>query len=115
MQGELMLQDDLPNNEFTTRFYDDGRVIESQVPENREQYIYTVRLGSDLTINDRNTVTMSGVHNYEHHIDVAQAVHPAADGTARPPVTSRTGLRRRATNLASIYNSRAAKKTRRTS
>src|SRR5687768_17304072 len=72
MQGELMLQDDLPNNEFTTRFYDDGRVIESQVPENREQYIYTVRLGSDFTVNDRNTVTLSGVHNYEHHIDVAQ-------------------------------------------
>jgi outer membrane receptor protein involved in Fe transport len=72
MQGELMLQDDLPNNEFTTRFYDDGRVIESQVPENREQYIYTVRLGSDFTLNDRNTITASGVHNYEHHVDVAQ-------------------------------------------
>jgi outer membrane receptor protein involved in Fe transport len=72
MQGELMLQDDLPNNEFTTRFYDDGRVIESQVPENREQYIYTVRFGSDVTVNDRNTITASGVHNYEHHIDVAQ-------------------------------------------
>jgi len=71
-QGELMLQDDLPNNEFTTRFYDDGRVIESQVPENREQYIYTVRLGSDFTVNDRNTLTVSGVHNYEHHIDRAQ-------------------------------------------
>ena len=72
MQGELLLQDRLPNNEFTTRFYDDGRVIESQVPENREQYIYTVRGGSDFTLNDTNTITVSGVHNYEHHIDVAQ-------------------------------------------
>ena len=72
MQGELLLQDQLPNNEFTTRFYDDGRVIESQVPENREQYIYTVRGGSDFTLNDTNTITVSGVHNYEHHIDVAQ-------------------------------------------
>jgi hypothetical protein len=72
MQGEWMVQDDLPNNEFTTRFYDDGRVIESQVPENREQYIYTVRLGSDFAINDRNTITASGVHNHEHHVDVAQ-------------------------------------------
>jgi outer membrane receptor protein involved in Fe transport len=71
-QGELLLQDDLPNNEFTTRFYDDGRVIESQVPENREQYHYTVRLGSDLTVNDRNTITVSGVHDYEHHTDIAQ-------------------------------------------
>ena len=72
IQGELLLQDRLPNNEFTTRFYDDGRVIESQVPENREQYVYTVRGGSDFTLNDTNTITISGVHNYEHHIDVAQ-------------------------------------------
>src|SRR5687767_15853115 len=71
-QGELLLQDRLPNNEFTTRFYDDGRVIESQVPENREQYVYTVRGGSDVILNDKNTVTISAVHNYEHHIDVAQ-------------------------------------------
>ena len=72
LQGELLLQDDLPNNEFTTRFYDDGRVIESQVPENREQYNYTVRVGTDFTVNQRNTITVSGVHNYEHHVDIAQ-------------------------------------------
>ena len=72
MQGDLTLQDRLPNNEFTTRFYDDGRVIESQVPENREQYIYTIRGGSDLTLNSSNTLTLSGVHNYEHHVDIAQ-------------------------------------------
>jgi hypothetical protein len=72
IQGELLLQDRLPNNEFTTRFYDDGRVIESQVPENREQYVYTVRGGSDFSLDDTNTITISGVHNYEHHIDVAQ-------------------------------------------
>ena len=72
VQGELLLQDRLPNNEFTTRFYDDGRVIESQVPENREQYVYTVRGGSDFTLNATNTITVSGVHNYEHHVDVAQ-------------------------------------------
>ena len=72
IQGELLLQDRLPNNEFTTRFYDDGRVIESQVPENREQYNYTIRGGSDFTVNGTNRITVSGVHNYEHHIDIAQ-------------------------------------------
>jgi hypothetical protein len=72
MQGELLLQDRLPNNEFTTRFYDDGRVIESQVPENREQYNYTVRAGSDFIVNETNTLTVSGVHSYEHHIDISQ-------------------------------------------
>lgn len=72
VQGELLLQDRLPNNEFTTRFYDDGRVIESQVPENREQYNYIIRGGSDFNVTGRNTLTVSGVHNYEHHIDIAQ-------------------------------------------
>ena len=72
VQGELLVQDDLPNNEFTTRFYDDGRVIESQVPENREQTHYTVRLGSDWTVDDTNTVSISGVYDFETHTDRAQ-------------------------------------------
>ena len=72
IQSEVLFQDDLPNNEFTTRFYDDGRVIESQVPENREQYHYTVRLGADWTLNPANTVSVSGVHDFERHVDVAQ-------------------------------------------
>ena len=71
-QGEVLFQDDLPNNEFTTRVYDDGRVIESQVPENREQYHYTIRLGADWKINARDTVTFSGVYDFERHVDVAQ-------------------------------------------
>lgn len=72
VQGEVLFQDRLPNNEFTTRFYDDGRVIESQVPENREQYHYTVRLGVDWTLNPSNTMSVSGVHDFESHRDVAQ-------------------------------------------
>ena len=72
VQGELLWQDDLPNNEFTTRFYDDGRVLESQVPENREQYHYTVRLGTDWKVNAANTVSVSGIYDFERHVDVAQ-------------------------------------------
>ncbi len=71
-QGELLLQDDLPNNEFTTRFYDDGRVIESQVPENREQYHYIVRLGSDWSVAGADTVSVSGIYDFETHTDRAQ-------------------------------------------
>jgi len=72
VQAEVLFQDDLPNNEFTTRFYDDGRVIESQVPENREQYHYTIRLGSDLKLTDTTTATVSGIYDFERHVDVAQ-------------------------------------------
>jgi outer membrane receptor protein involved in Fe transport len=72
LQAELLLQDDLPNNEFTTRFYDDGRVIESQVPENREQYHYTIKVGTDWKANAANTMTISGIYDFENHVDVAQ-------------------------------------------
>ena len=71
-RGELLVQDDLPNNEFTTRFYDDGRVIESQVPENREQSHYIVRLGSDWSVTDASAVSVSGIYDFETHTDRAQ-------------------------------------------
>jgi outer membrane receptor protein involved in Fe transport len=72
IQGEVLFQDDLPNNEFTTRIYDDGRVIESQVPENREQYHYTIRGGVDWTFRNANSLSVSGVYDFERHVDRAQ-------------------------------------------
>ena len=72
VQSEVLFQDDLPNNEFTTRFYDDGRVIASQVPENREQYHYTIRSGADWKLGNANTLSISGIYDFEQHIDVAQ-------------------------------------------
>ena len=72
VQGELLVQDDLPNNEFTTRFYDDGRVIESQVPENREQTHYITRLGTDWTASETNIISISGIYDFETHTDRAQ-------------------------------------------
>jgi hypothetical protein len=71
VQGEYLLQHDLPNNEFTTRFYDDGRIIESQVPENRRQWHYIVRAGSDV-VRASNTFSVSGIYDLETHIDRAQ-------------------------------------------
>jgi Outer membrane protein beta-barrel family/Carboxypeptidase regulatory-like domain/TonB-dependent Receptor Plug Domain len=72
VQGEFLVQDDLPNNEFHTRFYDDGRVIESQVPENREQIHYIIKVGSDWTVNPRSTMSVSGIYDFETHTDRAQ-------------------------------------------
>lgn len=71
LQADYMLQHDLPNNEFTTRFYDDGRVIASQVPENRRQWHYSVRAGSDF-MSGSNTFSVSGIYDLETHIDRAQ-------------------------------------------
>ncbi len=84
-QGEILTQDDLPNNEFTTRFYDDGRVIESQVPENREQTHYIIRAGSDVVLDEANTLTISGIYDLETHTDRAQV----------PFILQATGVRER--------------------
>ena len=72
VQTEVLFQDDLPNNEFTTRFYDDGRVIESQVPENREQTHYIVKLGTDWLLNSGDTFSIQGIYDFETHTDRAQ-------------------------------------------
>ncbi|MFT5434523.1 MAG: outer membrane receptor protein involved in Fe transport [Myxococcota bacterium] len=71
-QGDVLRQHDLPNNEFTTRFYDDGRIIESQVPENRVQTHYAARAGSDVLMDDANTLTVSGIYDVETHTDRAE-------------------------------------------
>lgn len=72
LQAEYLAQHHLPNNEFTTRYYDDGRVIASQVPENRQQVHTIVRLGSDLGIGTPNVFTISGLYDVETHTDRAQ-------------------------------------------
>lgn len=72
VQADLMLQDDLPNNEFTTRYYDDGRVTLSQVPENREQTQVVVRGGFARDFDDSRTLSFSSLFDFEAHKDVAQ-------------------------------------------
>ncbi len=71
-QGSVLAQEKLPNNEFTTRNYADGRRTVSQVPENRRQIHYVARGGVDLLLDERNTLSLSGIYDYEHHIDTAQ-------------------------------------------
>jgi outer membrane receptor protein involved in Fe transport len=71
LQAELMRQRNLPNNEFTTRNYADGRTILSQIPENRMQTHYLTKGGIDLLIDERNTLTVSGIYDYENHLDKA--------------------------------------------
>lgn len=62
----------LPNNEFTTRFYDDGRVRYSQIPENRKQTRVILKGGLDWRPNAANSFSLSSMYDREHHIDRAQ-------------------------------------------
>ncbi|MDW3193014.1 MAG: TonB-dependent receptor [Cytophagales bacterium] len=72
LQSSVLLQEKLPNNEFTTRFYDDGRIIASQVPENRKQVHYIVTGGVDWKISEDDILTLSGIFDYESHVDSSQ-------------------------------------------
>ena len=72
LQSEFLLQDDLPNNEFTSRFYDDGSVIFSQVPENRDQEQYIINAGMDRLLDDGRTFSVSAILDFETHTDLAQ-------------------------------------------
>jgi outer membrane receptor protein involved in Fe transport len=72
LQSEFILQEALPNNEFTTRNYDDGRNIISQVPENRKQFRAIINGGIDYDWNENNSLTFSGLYDRERHIDTAQ-------------------------------------------
>ena len=62
----------MPNNEFTTRMYEDGRTTISQVPENRTQTQYIVKSGLDWLLDQHNTLSLSTIIDYESHIDTAQ-------------------------------------------
>ncbi|WP_273569102.1 TonB-dependent receptor plug domain-containing protein [Maribacter halichondriae] len=72
LQSEFIFQEALPNNEFTTRNYDDGRNIISQVPENRKQFRSIINGGIDYELDDNNSFTFSGLYDREKHIDTAQ-------------------------------------------
>ena len=71
-QSEAMLLQKLPNNEFTTRYYDDGTVTASQVPENRKQHRFILKGGIDYNFDEDNIITISAMFDREHHIDTAQ-------------------------------------------
>lgn len=72
LQSEVLFLEKLPNNEFTTRNYDDGRNTISQVPENRKQIHYIFKGGIDFKIDDQNKIKLSSIYDWEKHTDTAQ-------------------------------------------
>ena len=71
-QSYLIIQRRLPNNEFTTRFYENGDITESQVAENRSQKHYNLKLGLDWNPSPEQTITIFGLYDYEWHIDTTR-------------------------------------------
>lgn len=68
-QADNLYTQTLNKNEFVTRTYDDGTIINSQLKRNRNTNFLTTKAGVDWNINAQNTLTVSGMYGSEKIID----------------------------------------------
>ncbi|KMQ65148.1 TonB-dependent receptor [Chryseobacterium angstadtii] len=69
LQADNLYTETLNKNEFVTRTYDDGTVINSQLKRNRNTNYLTTKAGIDWNIDAQNTLTVSGLYGSEKIID----------------------------------------------
>lgn len=69
LQADNLYTQTLNKNEFVTRKYDDGTVINSQLKRNRNTNFLTTKGGVDWNIDAQNTLTVSGMYGSEKIID----------------------------------------------
>jgi 5-hydroxyisourate hydrolase-like protein (transthyretin family) len=67
--GDYLYTETLNKNEFVTRTYNDGTVINQQLKRNRDTHFTTIKSGIDWSINDYNTLTVSVLFGSEKIID----------------------------------------------
>jgi len=72
LQGSVLQQRKLPNNEFTTRNYTDGVSTISAVPENRTQTHYIVQGGIDYQLSEKDQLSFVTIFDFESHVDTSQ-------------------------------------------
>ena len=68
-QGDYLYTETLNKNEFVTRIYDNGEVINSQLKRNRNTHFTTFKTGVDWNIDAQNSLTISGLFGTEKIID----------------------------------------------
>lgn len=68
-QGDYLYTQTLNKNEFVTRTYDNGTVINQQTKRNRNTHFATVKTGIDYSINEHNMLTLSGLFGTEKILD----------------------------------------------
>ncbi|ULT38787.1 TonB-dependent receptor [Niabella defluvii] len=69
LQADNLYTQTLNKNEFVTRNYEDGTVINSQLKRNRNTNFLTTKAGVDWNIDEQNTLTVSGMYGSEKIID----------------------------------------------
>ena len=68
-QGDYLYTETLNKNEFVTRTYNDGTVINQQLKRNRNTGFTTTKAGIDWQIDKQNMLTISGLFGSEKIID----------------------------------------------
>lgn len=68
-QGDYLYTETLNKNEFVTRTYNDGTIINQQTKRNRNTHFTTIKSGVDWNINEQNILTVSGLFGTEKIID----------------------------------------------
>lgn len=81
--GDALYHQKMMRNEFITRTYSDGSVINQQFLENRTQPIYNVKTGLDWSLNDNHLITISGLFNYRAYIDLGDLPYFEAESGDR--------------------------------
>lgn len=79
LQADNLYTETLNKNEFVTRTYDDGTVINQQLKRNRDTNFFTSTAGMDWFIDEQNTLTVSGFFSQETIID--RGDQPFFDGS----------------------------------
>ncbi|KQC01980.1 TonB-dependent receptor [Pedobacter sp. Hv1] len=69
LQGDWLYTQTLNRNEFATRTYADGTIINQQVKRNRTTTYTTVKTGIDWNPDEQNSFTISGYFNREKILD----------------------------------------------
>ncbi len=84
LQSDAMFRKKVNCNEFITRKYaDEALDVISQFLENRTQQQYTVKLGMDWFISDKDLITLYGLFEDEYHIDRGHVPYDYLNGTGR--------------------------------
>ncbi|MNV14908.1 vitamin B12/cobalamin outer membrane transporter [compost metagenome] len=69
IQADNLYTQTLNKNEFVTRKYEDGTIINSQLKRNRNTNFLTTKAGIDWHIDEQNNLTISGMYGSERIID----------------------------------------------
>jgi len=65
LQTDNLYAETLNRNEFVTRTYDDGTIINQQLKRNRNTNFFNAKAGLDWFINENNSLTISGLFSQE--------------------------------------------------